>query len=103
MVGLDGKVPQYLASIIFNHTFWLMVVPLLAYIYPKLPAYVPLDSSPDPIMSVLILLLRHFAAFADEMINSFINLTAHSTSTVLLRFVDFGFDEVRPNGLLLSC
>ena len=77
-----------------------MVVPLLAYIYPKLPAYVSVDSCPDPIMSVLIFLLRHFAAFADEMINSFINLTAHSTSTALC-FVDFGFDEVRPNGRVL--
>ena len=80
-----------------------MVVPFLAYMYPKLPAYVPVDSSPEPIMSILVFLLRHFAAFADEMINSFINVTAHSTSTVLLCFVDFGFDEVRPNGLLLSC
>ena len=44
---LDGKVSHYLASIIFNHTLWLMDLPLLAYTYPKLFAYVRMDSSPD--------------------------------------------------------
>lgn len=93
MVSQNSKVTKDLASIIFN-TFWHMIVTFVACMHPKFSAHVPMNSSPD--------LLGYFGAFADDVIYSFINLTAHSTFTVLC-FIDFGFDEVRSIGFLLSC
>lgn len=48
------------------------------------------------IISTFISFLGHFVAFTDDVIYSFIDVAAYSAFTVLLCFIDFGFDEVRP-------
>ena len=46
-----------------------------------------MKSFPNLIMPTFVFFLRHFAALANEVINSFVNFIAHSTFTVHLCFV----------------
>lgn len=102
MVGLNSKVSMNLANIIFNNTFWLIIASFLAYIHSKLSPYVLGNLSPDLVMFTFVFFLGHFATFANEVVYSFVNFTAHSKFTVLC-FTDLGSKEVYPNGLVLSC
>ena len=79
MVCSYTEVPKEFVVFIFQYALRDVIVPFIISVEPAFSRQIPVDCPGHIIMSFRVLFLCQFWAAADDVTNSFISVSAHST------------------------